>query len=232
MAVPVVGVTESDERAQGGRLAGSVGTEEADDLALVDVEAQVVDGPHGAEVLGEVLNRDDGHVHAHHPERAHPPRACWPVSRGERRGTLPRTDDMRITVTGGQRPDRRQARRAPARPRRRRHHALAPPRAPPAPSPGSPSRSPRPRRRSPAATRSSTWPARTSPSAGATTPSAASASRASSAPATWSPASRPPTRARACSSSSSAVGYYGPHGDERLDEDTPRRPTTSSPRCA
>ena len=32
--------------------------------------------------------------------------------------------------------------------------------------------------------------------------------------------------------SSSAVGYYGPHGDERLDEQTRRPATTSSPRSA
>ena len=30
-----------------------------------------------------------------------------------------------------------------------------------------------------------------------------------------------PTRGRSALISSSAVGYYGPHGDERLDEDTP-----------
>ena len=58
---PGGGGDEADKRAQGGRLAGSVGSEEADDLALVDVEAQVVDGPYRAEVLGEVLDRDDGH---------------------------------------------------------------------------------------------------------------------------------------------------------------------------
>jgi hypothetical protein len=56
------GSDQADQRAQGGRLARSVRTEEADDLALVDVEAQVVDGAHGAEVLREVLNCDDGHV--------------------------------------------------------------------------------------------------------------------------------------------------------------------------
>ncbi len=104
---PGGGGDQADERAQGGRLAGSVGTEEADDLALVDVEAQVVDGPHGAEVLGEVLNRDDGHVQVIIRSRAPPPRACCLGGRGERRGTLTRTDGMRITVTGGQRPDRR-----------------------------------------------------------------------------------------------------------------------------
>ena len=45
--------------------------------------------------------------------------------------------------------------------------------------------------------------------------------RASSARATSSRASRPPSRGPPCSCRASAVGYYGPHGDERADEDTP-----------
>ena len=78
---------------------------------------------------------------------------------------------------------------------------------------------PRPTR-STAATPSSTSPASRSPSAGTTRSRSASAAsreagtrnlvagmRAAGPPARW--------------SSSSAVGYYGPHGDERLDEDTP-----------
>ena len=80
---------------------------------------------------------------------------------------------------------------------------------------------PAPPRRSPAATPSSTWPARTSPSAGATSPSGASTTRASWAPATSSRASKAADPRPAVLVSSSAVGYYGPHGDEELPEDTP-----------
>ena len=97
---PGGGRDQADERAQGGRLARSVGTEEPDHLPLVDVEAQVVDGPHGAEVLCQVLNRDDGHVRLIIRVRRPPPRACWPVWRGERTGTLPRTGHMKVTITG------------------------------------------------------------------------------------------------------------------------------------
>ena len=62
VAVPVVGVTRPTSERRVVVLPDPLGPEEADHLPLVDVEAQVVDGPHGAEVLGQVLNRDDGHV--------------------------------------------------------------------------------------------------------------------------------------------------------------------------
>ena len=143
-----------------------------------------------------------------------PATSVLPESRGERRGTLPRTchEDHHHRR---QRPHRRRSSSACAPAATTSPCSRATRSRAPATSPGSPSRSPPPPRRSPAATPSSTSRARTSPSAGPTTPSAASATRASSAPATSSPASRPPTRARACSSRASAVGYYGPHGDER-----------------
>ena len=229
--VPGGGGDQSDERAQGGRLAGSVGTEEADDLALVDVEAQVVDGPHGAEVLGEVLNRDDGHVQVDHPERAPPPRACWPVSGGERRGTLPRTDGMKITLTGGSGLIGSKLVERLQRARRRRHHAVAPPqlpqRLPLAARAGAGARrgARRSRRRHPPGRRERR--AALERRRQAPHPRA----RASSAPATWSPASRRPTRARACSSPrrrSATTARTATSGSTRT-----RRPaTTSSPRCA
>ena len=91
-------------------------------------------------------------------------------------------------------------------------------------SPGTRSASPRPPRRWPGATRSCTWPASRSPSAGATRRKRAIRdSRASSARATSSRACAPPSRARASLVSASAVGYYGPHGDERVDEDDAAR---------
>ena len=119
-------------------------------------------------------------------------------------------------------PDRRRA----DRPRRRGHRAHPQPgqgardAAASRPSPGT--RSPAPRRptRSPAATRSCTWPERTSPSAGTTTRCGGSASRASSARATSSPASRAAEPRPRALISASAVGYYG-HRPEPIDEDAP-----------
>ena len=55
---------EGDEAAEGsddGGFAGAVGAEEAEELAAVEVEADVVDGGEGAEAEGEVLGVDDGH---------------------------------------------------------------------------------------------------------------------------------------------------------------------------
>ena len=43
---------------------------------------------------------------------------------------------------------------------------------------------------------------------------------------------RTPTRSRSALISSSAVGYYGPHGDEQLDEDTPPGDDFLAPRSA
>ena len=67
--------------------------------------------------------------------------------------------------------------------------------------------------------RACTSPARTSGSAGATRSSGGCGPRASWARATSSPACAPPSRAPACSSPPSAVGYYGPRGDEPVAED-------------
>jgi hypothetical protein len=52
---------QAEQRAQGGGLAGPVGAEEPDHGALVDLEAEVVDGGDRSEALGESLDGDDGH---------------------------------------------------------------------------------------------------------------------------------------------------------------------------
>ena len=79
----------------------------------------------------------------------------------------------------------------------------------------------RPAPSSQAATRSSTSRARTSPSAGATTPrSAIRESREQGTRRLVEAIDQADPRPKALISAS-AVGYYGPHGDERLDEDTP-----------
>jgi len=49
---------EADHAAHRGALAGTVGPQEAGDLARRDVEAEVVDGDGGAEALREVLDSD------------------------------------------------------------------------------------------------------------------------------------------------------------------------------
>ena len=76
----------------------------------------------------------------------------------------------------------------------------------------------RPPRRSPAATPSSTSPARTSASAGARTPRPRSPRAARRARATSSPGSSPPTPRPPALIGASASGYYGPRGDEVVDE--------------
>ena len=52
-------------------------------------------------------------------------------------------------------------------------------------------------------------------------PSAGSARAARSAPRTSSPACAPPTRARRVLVSASGISWYGPRGDEKVDESTP-----------
>src|SRR5512133_3947774 len=55
------GGDQPEQGAQGGGLAGPVGAQEADHGALVDLEAEVVDGDDLPEALGESLDGDDGH---------------------------------------------------------------------------------------------------------------------------------------------------------------------------
>ena len=50
------GRIEAADDAQDGALAGPVGPDDAEDLALADLEAQVVDGDQAAEVLADVLD--------------------------------------------------------------------------------------------------------------------------------------------------------------------------------
>jgi hypothetical protein len=56
-----VGVDQAEQHPQRGGLAGAVGAQEAGDPAGLDGEGQVVDGPHGAEALGEAAHVD-GHA--------------------------------------------------------------------------------------------------------------------------------------------------------------------------
>ena len=53
-----VGAVEPQQAADRRRLAGTVGTEEAEDLASVDRQAHVADAPSLAEGLGQVLDKD------------------------------------------------------------------------------------------------------------------------------------------------------------------------------
>ena len=116
---------------------------------------------------------------------------------------------MRVTITGASGLIGIEARRRPRAARRRGDAGLA------APRPARPGRARRPRRRS------STSRARTSPSAGPTTPRAAiRESREQGTRQLVEAIAQADPKPRALVSSS-AVGYYGPHGDERLDEDTP-----------
>ena len=78
------------------------------------------------------------------------------------------------------------------------------------------------RKRSTAATRSSTWPATTSsPTAGMPRSSARFATAASTAPSTLSPRSRTPSLVPRSYVQGSAIGFYGPQGDEELTESSP-----------
>ena len=43
------------------RLAGTVGTDDADDLALLDVEIKIADRPHTAKVAGEAADLEQRH---------------------------------------------------------------------------------------------------------------------------------------------------------------------------
>ena len=55
-----VGQGDADEHLDGGRLAGAVGAEQSDDLALGEAERDPVHGSEGAIVLGEVVDVEDG----------------------------------------------------------------------------------------------------------------------------------------------------------------------------
>jgi len=52
------GLVQAHDDAHRGRLAGAVGPEEPGHPAGFDVEGQVVDGTHGAVLLGELRNLD------------------------------------------------------------------------------------------------------------------------------------------------------------------------------
>ena len=56
--VPRVGPEDVEHHADGGGLAGAVGTEQPEDLPGADLERHVFDGTRVAERLGKVLNRN------------------------------------------------------------------------------------------------------------------------------------------------------------------------------
>ncbi len=65
-----VRVQQPQEDADRGRLAGAVGAQEPEDLALGDAERDVIDRADAAEVLGEPIDLDDGgHASHKHPMR-------------------------------------------------------------------------------------------------------------------------------------------------------------------
>ena len=62
--VAAAGLQQAGEHGDGGALAGAVGAEQAEDLALVDVEADAVDGQHAlgrVVLLAQLLDLDDAH---------------------------------------------------------------------------------------------------------------------------------------------------------------------------
>ena len=59
--MPRVGVAQAADDLDGGGLPGAVAAQHAEDLAAVDLEADVVDGDGAAVALVQVLDLDDGH---------------------------------------------------------------------------------------------------------------------------------------------------------------------------
>ena len=55
-----VGPQQAEQDAEGGRLPGAVGPEEAVHLALLDLEVEPVEGDGGAEGLAQAADLDDG----------------------------------------------------------------------------------------------------------------------------------------------------------------------------
>jgi len=69
-----VGGDQPEDHVQGGGLAGAVGTEQADDLARADPEADAVHGGDRPEALGDVADVEDRHTADSRPlpGRTHP----------------------------------------------------------------------------------------------------------------------------------------------------------------
>jgi len=59
LAAPRCRTDEPQQKPDGRRLAGAVGSEEADDLSLEDLEVEVIEGRDGPVALGEALRPDD-----------------------------------------------------------------------------------------------------------------------------------------------------------------------------
>ena len=134
VAVPEVGVTRPTSERSVVVLPDPFGPRKPTTLPSSIVEAQVVDGTDGPEVLGEVLNRDDGHVRVDHPSIRSPPAGAATRRPGvNKQAPSPVLDGYERHRHRGQRTPRQQARRPPARPRRRGHHAVAQPVLPAAP---------------------------------------------------------------------------------------------------
>jgi hypothetical protein len=81
---------QPQQHAQGGGLAGPVGAQEPDHRALVDLEAQVVDGDDPSEALGESVDGDDRHRSPPLPSagllvEAGPVKGVWRLDGTERR---------------------------------------------------------------------------------------------------------------------------------------------------
>ena len=68
--VPPDGAQQAAHHADGRGLAGAVGAQEAEDLALLDVERDAVDGREVAEALGEAVELDRGRHGVSVPSRA------------------------------------------------------------------------------------------------------------------------------------------------------------------
>ena len=55
------GAVDAGDEIEDGGLAGAVGADQADDLALLDVEGEIVDGAETAEVLGQTRRLEKRH---------------------------------------------------------------------------------------------------------------------------------------------------------------------------
>ena len=76
---PALGRSWPEDAVEQGRLAAAVGADDAENLALVDLERHAVDGDDAAEALSEIVDGEDG---------AHRARLIAADGRGDRRRAL------------------------------------------------------------------------------------------------------------------------------------------------